>query len=331
MARYDHLDILQALLRAGAELTGPEVQSRLGLSERQARRVLGDLHAAGPPLAVRRDGKARLYSYAPADRALLAAPVPLTEAEALALVLAAQAARPTLAPTPLADALRSAVAKLVPPADVVTFEPDEAAAQFVVGDAVAAPIAADVFEAVRRAVQERRRLTFRYTNTAGKASWGRDVRPYALAVVRGSWLLVGHDAYRGAVAHFSLPDVTDVEVGEPYGAVPSGFDAEQHLRDAFGAFTGGEVETVRLRVGPSAAASFRRKRYHPTQLVEAAHADGGVTVSFEAALAPDLAAFVRSFGPAVCVEAPATLAAAVAADARATAALYAASGPSSAA
>jgi predicted DNA-binding transcriptional regulator YafY len=75
-------------------------------------------------------------------------------------------------------------------------------------------------------------------------------------------------------------------------------------------------------VAPEAAASFRRKAYHPTQLVEEEGADGGLVVSFEVPVNPALSAFVRSFGPAVRVLAPRALSTTIAADAAAVAQSY---------
>ena len=127
-----------------------------------------------------------------------------------------------------------------------------------------------------------------------------------------------------AVRAFSVPAVRAVRLTEIPSDRPEGFDAEAHYRDAFGAFVDGKVETVRLRVDASAASSFLRKRYHPNQLVEARHDDGGLTVSFEVEGMPAVESFVRSFGPCVEVLEPESLRRRMADDARATAARYAA-------
>lgn len=96
------------------------------------------------------------------------------------------------------------------------------------------------------------------------------------------------------------------------------------MRESLGGYSGGgEMDTVRLDVTPGAAAAFRRKAYHPTQLTEAERLDGSVTVSFEVAVTPDVVAFVRASGAAVRVVEPTSLAEDVARSARETAALYA--------
>ena len=320
MALPDHLATLRRRLRTGAELSPSDVVRLLGVSERQARRVVRDLDAAGPPLAVRADGKRKWYAYAPEDLVLLAEPEPLTEDEAFAVYLAAAAARASLAGTPLAAALDAAVEKLVPPdGSVFTFEP-EAGGFASVGPGTQAVDRA-AFAALRRAVRDGRSVTMTYTNAQGRRREDYRCEPYGVVVADGSWQLVGRDLYLGRVVRYALPAVEAVAVGDPFDR-PDGFDLEAYVRESLGGFGGGEVEEVRLAVSPGAASSFRRKAYHPTQLVEEARADGGLVVSFEVAVTPDLTAFVRSFGPAVRVQAPAALAEAVAESAQATAALY---------
>ena len=319
-ASRDNKDRLARLLHAGHELALDTIAEELGVTPRQARRTVRALQAEGLPIRTRRDGRYKLHFLAEADRTVPTRPVALTEREALALAVAAEAAGAVLAPTPLAAALAAARDKLLASADVYSFEPEAAGAHWHFGG-TAVPVDDDVFETVRQAVADRRRLSISYVNAAGDRSEGRLVDPYVVAVVGGSWLLVARDHRRDMLLHFALPAIEVAEPGDFFDPDPA-FDPHTHFREAFGAFAGGEVETVRLRVAPEAAASFRRKAYHPTQIVEEEGADGGLIVSFEVPFNPALAAFVRSFGPAVHVLAPAALADTVAADAAAVAALY---------
>lgn len=319
-ASRDNKDRLARLLHAGHELALDDVAETLGVTTRTARRTLRALEADGLPVRTRRDSRRKLHFLDEADRQTTTEHVPLTEREMLALAVAARAARAVLAPTPLAGPLEAAQAKLLDATEVYTFEPETLDEAWHFGQNGVQAVDPDVFETVQRAVAERRSVTVDYTNAAGKRSTSRTIDPHAVAAVAGSWLVAAHDPRAGRVVHFALPDITRATLGEPFTPDPD-FDAELHFREAFGAFAGGEVETVRLHVAPEAASSFRRKRYHPTQLVEAEGEDG-LTVSFEVPVNPALAAFVRSFGPAVRVLAPEDLAERIAAEAAETAALY---------
>ena len=322
MARHDHLDTLRRHLRRGSELTPADVAALLGLDERQARRVVRELDAAGPRLRTRTEGRRKFYSVAPEDLALLDTAEPLTEGEAFAVYMAIATARPAFAASPLAGALDSAVAKLVPPDGTLLFEPDDA--RFAAMGPGAQAVDPGVFAALRRAVQGGLTVTMAYTNARGRRREDYRCDPYGIVVAGGSWQLVGRDHTRGTVVRYALPDVEAVRVGEAFGGPPAGFDLEAVVRETLGGYSGGEVETVRLEVSAAAAASFRRKAYHPTQVTEQTRDDGTAVVSFEVALTPDLTAFVRAFGPAVRVVEPAALARDVAESAQATAALYAA-------
>ncbi len=321
MARPDSSDTLRRHLRTGAEVSPGEICDLLGVSERQARRIVTALGQQDPPLRTRTDGRRAFYSYAPEDLALLTPPEPLTEDEALAVHMAVTAARPAFEHTALAEALDAAVAKLVPPdGTVLTFEPEDGR-MAAIGPGTQV-VDRDVFRAVRRAVRDGRTLRMTYTNSAGRRREDYACEPYGIVVAGGSWQLVGRDLRRGAVVRYALPDVEAAEPGEAFGGAPDGFDLDAYVRESLGGFAATEVETVRLEVTAAAASSFRRKAYHPTQLTEETRPDGSVVVSFEVGVTPDVVAFVRAFGAAVRVVEPAALAAEVAASARETAALY---------
>ena len=319
-ASRENKEHLARLFHDGHELALSEAAAALGVTTRTARRTLRALEADGLPIRTCRDGRRKLHFLDEADRQASAEHVPLTEREMLALAVAARAARTVLAPTPLAAPLETAQAKLLDTTEVYTFEPEALDESWHFGQNGVQAVDPDVFEAVQRAVAERRALVVDYTNASGDRSTGRMIAPHAVAAVAGSWLVAAHDAKAGRIIHFALPDITSAALGEPFAPDPD-FDADLHFREAFGAFAGGEVETVRLRVSSGAAASFRRKRYHPTQVVEVEDADG-LTVSFEVPVNPALCAFVRSFGAAVRVLAPDALAERIAAEATEVAALY---------
>ena len=303
---------------------GPkEAAACLSVSDRQSRRIMGGLAEAGL-LRVRQAGRRKFYSLAPL--ALEVSPAtPLTEAEARALYLAGRFAQAAFDPTPLGAPLRQALGK-VAPADGTLVAFDPAAGRFAATAPTGADVETAVFESAWRAAEEGLRLRLTYTNAAGQRSDVQEVEPYGLVLAGGAWHLLAHSPYHGRVVRYALSDVEAAEPGDPFDRAPL-FDLDGHAREAWRAFDGDEVAVVRLAVSPGAAAAFRRRRYHPTQCVEGTDREGGLVVSFEVAPTVEVEAFVRSFGSAVQVLAPETLARRVAASLREAAARYEAPRP----
>ena len=323
-------DRLLDLLAARPGLAQHELADRLGLSTRQARRLLKELADAGSVVATS-DGPATRYRLA--DDAHPATPVPhLTDAEAEALAVAALAARPLLAPTPLAEALDTAADKLrhAALADVVSFEPEADAAHWSFdGAAGGGPPRADpaLFRALLGAARDGRGVLADYF-TASRQSLGegRRLRPLGFLVRSGAWMgaCVDLDATGTPVKDFALAGFRRVEGLPDLVDPPDGFDLDDYARDRFGALDG-EVEEVRLLVEAEAVPYFRRRAYNPTQQIEEVRPDGRAVVSFEVAGMDAVKAWCLSWGAKVRVLAPPALAEAVVKGHRRAAARYSSS------
>lgn len=327
-------DRLLAHLAARPGLNQGELADALGTSTRQLRRYLGLLTEEGTVVATP-DGPATRYRLA--DGAHPATAVPsLTDAEAEALAVAARAARPLLAPTPLLAPLDAAATKLQAAAlaDVLSFEPEKDPDHWSFDGAaggVSSPLDPAVFRTLLDAARHAHAVRATYhTASRGETRPGRALAPLALVVRHGAWLAACLDldappAPDGSppVKDFALAGFLDA-APLPGTAVdpPAGWDPALHAADRLGALDGAPEE-VRLLVSPEAAPYFRRKTYARTQLVEAEHDDGALTVSFETAGLEDARAFVMGWGALVRVLGPPALAEAVASAHKAAADLYA--------
>lgn len=311
-------DALLRALHAGAELSPAGCAEMLGVGERQVRRRL-DALAALHPIEKVRDGRTVRYRLPEHAREVEHDPLHLTERERLALHVALQAGASVLRGTPLASAL-DAVQERLRTGNPLHFDLVYHAWHFEgAGEALLAPA---IFDTLVEALRDERCLVLDYTNAQGQRNPARRVAPYALASRNGSWLLVAHDALSDETRLFSLPSIAAAKLDDAPADRPDDFDPAFFFRDAFGAFVSGEVEEVRLRVDASAASSFRRKQYHPTQQIEGEAPDGSLVVSFETQGLEALAAFVRSFGPCVEVLDPAPLRERLARESRETAVRY---------
>lgn len=321
-------DRLLDLLAARPGLTQTDLADRLGLSTRQARRHLTALEADGTAVAAP-DGPATRYRLA--EGAHPATPVPrFTDDEAEALAVAALAARPLLAPTPLFGPLEAAADKLRASAvaEVLSFEPeaDDAHWSF---DGAAGGVSTAVDPLVFRVLLDAARaghavLADYFTASRQTLTEGRTLAPLALLVRSGAWLAACRDlgADGAPVKDFALAGFrAATPLPDRPATPPPGWSPETHAADRLGALDG-DPETVRLLVSAEAAPYFARKAYSRTQLVEAQHADGSLTVSFETAGLEDARAFAMGWGALVRVLDPPELAAAVAEAHQRAAALY---------
>jgi predicted DNA-binding transcriptional regulator YafY len=188
------------LERPGASLA--ETAEQFGVDERTIRRDLGHLDFCGLPGL----GGGDLFEVElVGDRIVvrmadeLRRPLRPTPREALRLVLTVDAVAEALGDE--LPALRSAVAKVraalgIPELVADVLEPGEG--RFV-SDA-------------RRAVASGRRIVLAYQGRADDAPQRRELDPWALHVVDGSWYLQGHDHGVGELRTFRLDRVADLEV-----------------------------------------------------------------------------------------------------------------------
>ncbi len=334
--QLDALSSAQQLLkrlRNGRHLTQGEAADELGVSPRQVRRLIKQLRANDIPVQEERSGRKKEYFLPPDELQVESLPVALSERQVLALVVAAEAARSALRPTPLSEPLRAALEELIGRISphVHTFEPDQERAHWHFGDAPSAELDPDVFETLAQAIDEQQTVQVDYfTASTGRRWTGRRIDPLVMAAPGGSWICVAYCHIRDGLRDFSLAGIKSIEPSTSNGTPdyfdrPEEFDPDMYFRDRFGALAGDEIYEVRLLVEPDRAPYFERKEYHPTQVVEEVpedRTDDRMVVSYEVAGLKDVRAWVRSWGPGVKVLAPPELASMVAEDAAATRAQY---------
>lgn len=231
-------------------ITGTELASRLGVSDRAARRYVGILRDAGMPV----ESVSGPYGGYRVGRGARVPPLVFSTAEALGLVMAVlrgwhgsvESEHP--AATALAKIARVLPAPAAAPAEalrrVLAQNP---------GDAAATPDP-ELTAAVARACETRRQLRIDY-RVGGRPAREMVVDPWAVVVRHGRWYLLGWSRTVDARRVLRLDRVTAAaETGET-GEVPAGLDpvhdVEEHLADGWTY----EVE-VRLAVPVEVAAHW---------------------------------------------------------------------------
>ncbi|AIQ69044.1 helix-turn-helix transcriptional regulator [Paenibacillus graminis] len=90
----------------------------------------------------------------------------------------------------------------------------------------------DYLGQIRRAILERRKLSFGYLKkmpeSDGSRKSSREVDPYGLALVQGNWTLVARCGLRQDIRHFRLSRMTELAVLEEGFSVPAGFNLSRY-------------------------------------------------------------------------------------------------------
>lgn len=282
-------------------------------NERQIRRRLAELRAAGVVIEERWENRAKRFYIPEAYRRHRVRMVELSEEEILALTVAAQAARATLRPTPLSEPLDTGFEQLRREirSTPITFDIEMQEQQWHFGEAPSVPIRREVWTLLREAIEHCQRVRIDYyTASTEKESLGREVDPYGLAVRSGSWLLVAWCHQRNGMREFSLADIKRVSLfdpateSRPYFDLPEDFNITAHFRDRFNALAGGPLTTVTIQVEAHEARWFARKIYHASQHIKERTPDGRIVVTYTVSGLDEIRSFAQSWGRAVTVLGP---------------------------
>jgi predicted DNA-binding transcriptional regulator YafY len=216
------------LLQANPGINAERLASKLGVTDRAARRYVAVLREAGVPVESVRGpyGGYRL------GRGLRLPPLVFSGAEALALVMAVldghhDAGDPT---GPVGSALGKIVRALP--------EPVAAQAAVVRRSAAAAPDRAaarpdpGTTSVLVQATSDRRRVRLAYRSEAG-SEWVTEVDPWAVTVRHGRWYLLCHSHAADARRAYRIDRIREVEVLEETCSPPGDLDPvamlEEHL------------------------------------------------------------------------------------------------------
>jgi predicted DNA-binding transcriptional regulator YafY len=179
--------------------TADQLASRLGVSERAARRYIGMLREAGIPVASLRGphGGYRL------GRGTRLPPVVFTQAEALGLVMAVLDGRPAAIDS--ADLVGSALSKVIQALPAGTGRPAGAlrAHAAAVPDRDRASADPATTSILVEAVAARRRVRIAYESESGNA-WEGEADPWAVVVRHGRWYLLCHSHHANAVRTYRI-------------------------------------------------------------------------------------------------------------------------------
>lgn len=306
-------DALRNLLDAGRRLSYDDIKTELDItSTRHARRLIRTLRDDGVPIQEERDGLHKRFFLPPEHQRDSVPLVELNPEEALALSVAAGAARAMLGSTPLREPLRSGFQRLVdrlsPRIHWVDLDAQDDRWYF--GAIASNRIDPDVFETLVQALEWEQSLLIDYDKPTAPST-DRKIDPVCVAVLGNAIILTAYCHRRDALRDFALTRITRATLCDPkedlspYFDRPETFDPERYYaQDRFGALTGHEPRVYRLEIEPEVAHLFRERDYHPSQDVEHEDDEGRLVVSYEFASMQDFRSFAQGFGTRVTVLEP---------------------------
>ena len=191
--------------------------------------------------------------------------MPFSEAEIFALLVAHKAIaqyRGTPFEQPLALAFKRLTGQLDPTAKYSLNNLDEA-----LSFRPFAPEDNDLetFEALTRALKERRVLKFQYRNLDAENGQGRVVHPYHLGCIDNHWYLFAFDVKRQAMRTFALPRLKSPEITAERFNIPKKFNLSEHLKGSLTVFKGDADYEIVVDFDSWGADLIRGRKWHASQ------------------------------------------------------------------
>lgn len=219
----------------------------------------------------------------------------ITEGELFALVVAEKALqqyRGTSFEKPLLSAIRKMEQSLP---DTISLNLTD------VGQAISFRTSAEpildleIFDALARAVAQRRQLELDYRKPGAGQSESRVVDPYHLANVNGEWFLFAYDHARKDIRKF-VP--ARIRAATPTGRTferSEKFSIEKQLRNSFGVHSGEGEHDVVIRFNARAADYIREKKWHDSQQLRELK-NGGVELTLKLSSLIEIERWILSWG-----------------------------------
>ena len=166
-----------------------------------------------------------------------------------------------------------------------------------------------VFQTVSDAVLREEELEFDYhkpTARKGAPPERRRVQGLHLRCQDNQWYLDAHDLLRAKIRTFVLGRMEKVKNTKKRFVRPAGFSIDRLLENSFGVYSGLPVDRVRLRFDPAVAPLARERHWHASQRL-AELPDGGVEMTLDVGISPEVERWLLGWGEHVEVFEPARL------------------------
>jgi predicted DNA-binding transcriptional regulator YafY len=300
--------ILDMIRRRGG-VNAEELMERFELDARTLRRYLADLRDCNVPLRDDTVGGRRVISV---ESTYVRTGVQLTLAEVLSLHFG-RTLFTFLDGTSFANDLEGALERLQPAigrADADLVRDIDRKFMAVAEHAKDYTADAELLDEIISALLHGNPADAEYAPARGGLGKMYRLEPLTLATYRQGLYLFARDTKEDRVKTFAVERFARFSrLRRERFAYPPDYDPRARIADAFGIISG-PVEEVVARFTAEAAPYVRERNWHASQRVELL-GDGGVRITLRVFVGPELREWLLGFGPAVVVEAPASLAASI--------------------
>ncbi len=160
----------------------------------------------------------------------------------------------------------------------------------------------EVLDAVRAACAEGQVLSVDYESVSSGTQGRRRLGPHYVYFAKGSGYLIAEDLATAQTKVFALPRMKNaVMEDEVYKGKP--VDHEKFFGTSFGVFHGEQPLEVRIEFTKAVAHYVKERRWHSSQKTVPA-SNGGIQLTMQVALTPELVQWVLGFGPEAQVLGP---------------------------
>ncbi len=286
-------------LKDGAALNCTRLAREMEVSRKTIQRDIDHMRdRLGLPIEY--DRAAHSYAYTETVEAFPT--VQMSEGDAVALFVAERALEP-LRGTPLFDRLRATFDKLTSnlKGTIDVTADDHAAVSFRhFGEGRTNPAA---FDALQKARDQQREVTFAYQKPGGHGSESRRVRPYHLTHRDNLWYLVAHDCARDAIRTFALPRMSDVQLTRKTFDLPDDFDPTAFFASALGVVEGKGDYAIVIHFSAEVAHRIEERDWHESQKLKRRR-DGSVELHLRLSSLGEIERWVLGWGDQAEVLAP---------------------------
>jgi len=274
-----------------------ELAVELNVSERTVHRYMGMLEEMGIPIYSERGP----YGGFSLVRGYKLPPLIFTAEEATVLYMGANLVEEVWGQT-YEDAVTAATAKLdnVLP-DELRREVERAQQSLVVGGLARRDYRPwePTIHMLRQCIGDRRCVRLRYRGPSHSQDTERTIEPYALTFQWGLWYLVGFCRLRGAMRTFRVDRIREAKSLQDQFTIPGDFSVREYQERSM-SFEPNYTVVVHL----DASVAFEVRERHDYWMQFADHADGSVTVRFDATTLDWAIGWVLAHGAAAKVLEP---------------------------
>lgn len=168
------------------------------------------------------------------------------------------------------------------------------------------PKAEKAIQPLERTIASRRSVDIRYDSLSGGRHQWRRLDPWQLFQRSGAWYVVGHCHRNREPRIFRLDRISGIRRRQESYEIPSDFDLERFLEDAWSLVVGDRRWEIELRFDGSVGPLLLNARHHPGERVEELE-DGTIRYRVTLSSLEEIAGWVLTFGGRCRIVKPAEL------------------------